>query len=98
MFNDVEQCLIDHGALFTARADGGSASPAQQDFVKHACGKFDHTLSLNYQFGFGSLRSILAPLNRLPLGARRQDFVKEINLAQVHHTTGLALCPVCAAR
>ena len=34
VFNDVEQCLTT--ALFTARADGGSASPAQQDFCK-AC-------------------------------------------------------------
>ena len=34
VFNVVEQCLTT--ALFTARADGGSASPAQQDFCK-AC-------------------------------------------------------------
>ena len=34
VFNDVEQCLTT--ALFTARADGSSASPARQDFCK-AC-------------------------------------------------------------
>ena len=34
VFNDIEQCLTT--ALFTARADGSSASPARQDFCK-AC-------------------------------------------------------------
>ena len=34
VFNDVEQCSTT--ALFTARADGSSASPAPQDFCK-AC-------------------------------------------------------------
>ena len=34
VFNDVEQCSTT--ALFTARADGSSASPARQDFCK-AC-------------------------------------------------------------
>ena len=34
VFDDVEQCLTT--ALFTARADGSSASPAPQDFCK-AC-------------------------------------------------------------